>query len=155
MGWLESKAALGTALAGTSISVDLGEVAPFEQDIKTVFTEPPPSIEKGQLPAILLGDAPFEDEWDSALAVEDYEVEGFLFLRHEDVQRAVVLSEAWRQSVKDVLRANVKVGRSDTTLHGVRFGRLAPMRYAGGRFLGFRFTVALAVHDASPGFAAG
>ncbi|MFA5517228.1 MAG: hypothetical protein WDA20_13160 [Desulfuromonadales bacterium] len=149
MAWYEAKAALGTKLAAVAVT------SPEAQQIHTVFTEPPPSIEEGLLPCIYVGDAPFDDEWDSALALESYEVECFLLLRNEDVQQAVLLAEAYRQAVKDQLRASVKLGRSEVTLTGATFERLSEIRYANKVFDGFRFTVRLVINDESPGFAAG
>jgi len=149
MAWAEAKAALGVKLRAVTVS------SPVYQAIQQVFTEPPSSIDEGSLPAVVIGDAPFEDEWDSNLALETYDVECFLLLRNEDVQQAVLLAEAYRQAVKDKLRASVKLGRSEVTLQGASFERLSEVRYANKFFDGFRFTVRLVINDESPGFAAG
>lgn len=149
MAWAEAKAALGVKLGAVAVT------SPEAQGIHQVFTEPPSSIDEGSLPAVVIGDAPFVDEWDSSLALESYEVECFLLLRNEDVQQAVLLAEAYRQAVKDQLRASVKLGRSEVTLTGATFERLSEIRYANKVFDGFRFTVRLVINDESPGFAAG
>jgi hypothetical protein len=152
--WRAVEVALAPRLK-VAVSVDLGGEEAFAQSIAHVFVDPPASVEPGDLPCILLGDSPFDDEWDSALALETYALECFLMLRDEDAEVAQQLTKAYRQSLRDALRANVKVGRSDTTLQGASFGPIAAVTYAGRDYLGFRFNVDVVLNDENPGFAAG
>lgn len=149
MAWAEAKTALGTKLAAVAVT------SPAAQSIAKVFTEPPPSIEEGLLPCIVIGDASFDDEWASGLALESYEVECFLLLRNEDVQQGLLYAESYRQAVKAKLRASAKLGRSEVTLQGGSFGRMQTFEYARKPFDGFMFNVRMVINDAAPGFAAG
>jgi len=147
--WSDAKAALRTALGTVAIT------SPSAVSIKSVYAEPPPSIDEGMVPAIVIGDSSFDDEWASGLALESYEVECFMMFRLADVVQAIPYAEAWRQAIKSALRSRAKLGRAEVTLQGGSYGRLTTVDYAGKSFDGFTFTLRMTINDEAPGFAAG
>jgi hypothetical protein len=135
MTWAQAKAKLVTALSSAAIT------SPIAQTIAKVYGEPPASIEPGNLPCIILGASSMDDEWDSGLAREMYELECFLLLRNEDAAVAVQLVEAYRDAVRDKLRLNVTLGGTAQVVNGARFGRLTSIGYANEAYPGFTFTL--------------
>lgn len=145
--------ALAERLRTVEIDEDLGQQT-FAQQIAQVFVDPPASIEPGLLPCIVLGDAPFDDDWASSYALELYRQQCGLLLRDEDAAVAVQLCNAYRGAIRDVLRRNVKLGLSHVTVSGVSFNEVELFPYAGHAYFGFVFEVAITVNDTDPGFAA-
>lgn len=138
--WRAAKVALGAALETAAVEVVFSETNTYEASLAgRVYVDLPPSVEPGMLPCVLIGDAPFEDEWDAALARETYQVQCFLLLRDEDVSSAIRLAEAWRQSIRDVMRQHVVLGGAAQVVNGASFGRVTSIGYARREHIGFTF----------------
>lgn len=156
--WAATRVALAAALEAIAIEVVVGghsDEEPLEQEIQSVHSEPPPSLEAGLLPAIVFGDATLDDDWGASEATERYALEAYLMLRHEDAGDAVVLCEAYRQAVKVAIRGAQKAGLATTTIHRLSCSGTGLVRYGGASFWGFRFVLEIAINDADPGFGAG
>ncbi len=151
--WTDTKTALAARL--TTVSITL----PIEQSLKRVYVNPPASIEQSDLPCIVLGESPLDDEWASSLAREHYRLTASLLLRDEDAARGNELVEAYREDIKRVLRGNQTLLDPVTPtdphagiFEGPTFTEPQDIAYQNQRYGGIQFVVPIVVTDSAPGF---
>lgn len=143
-------------LAKEELALRLAPVAiddPIEQALKKVYADPPASIEPGMLPCIVFGQSTLDEDWESALAHERYDLTGSLLLRDQDVKRAVEIVEAYRGELQIKLRKNLTLLVPEENAHqahagifaGPRFTAVTPLRFGTGVYVGCQFTTSIQI----------
>lgn len=147
MSWAATKTALAERLTGLAIT------SPVAEAIRRVFTEPPRSIEPGDVPAIAFGESTLEDNWGASEALEDYLLTGYVLLSDESTAQGVLRAEAYREALKNAFRQNLtllapteEVPASAVIAAGPSFSQLGSITFAGKTYPGFMFQLPISLN---------